>query len=178
MGKPGLIWFIFILFTWQNSTNTIHDKSIDGVLGTRSRGGRMVGADKSTELWWHPKSLTLWSKFLYNMANWFICHAMRCVGLWTWVTAAEKRIFLNGWLSFTRDAISTWSEATKRGQTSNQFDDVWPKDSNSSTYNYEDRGKVKVTLCRPYSSISGQISCLCWEGTHLGTGLPEVSSSG
>ena len=30
------------------------DKSIDGVLGTGTRGGRMVGSDESTELWRHP----------------------------------------------------------------------------------------------------------------------------
>ena len=36
------------------STNTINDKSVDGVLGTRTRGGRMVGADESTELYRHP----------------------------------------------------------------------------------------------------------------------------
>ena len=29
-------------------------KSVDGVLGTRTLGGSMVGADKSTELWRHP----------------------------------------------------------------------------------------------------------------------------
>ena len=27
---------------------------VDGVLGTQTRGGRMEGADKSTELWRHP----------------------------------------------------------------------------------------------------------------------------
>ena len=37
------------------STNlTNNDKSIDGMLGSRTRGGRMEGADESTELWWHP----------------------------------------------------------------------------------------------------------------------------
>ena len=37
------------------STNlTINDESGDGVLGAQTWGGRMVGADKSTELWWHP----------------------------------------------------------------------------------------------------------------------------
>ena len=30
------------------STNTINEKSKDGVLGTLTRGGRMVGADEST----------------------------------------------------------------------------------------------------------------------------------
>ena len=29
--KPGLFLFIFILFTWKYNTNTINDKSIDGV---------------------------------------------------------------------------------------------------------------------------------------------------
>ena len=39
------------------STNTINDKSVDGVLGTRTRGGRMVGADESTELWYYGTHL-------------------------------------------------------------------------------------------------------------------------
>ena len=34
--------------------NIINDKSVDGVLETQTRGGRMVGADESTDLWWHP----------------------------------------------------------------------------------------------------------------------------
>ena len=33
-----------------SSNLTINDKSIDGVLGTRTRGVRMEGADESTEL--------------------------------------------------------------------------------------------------------------------------------
>ena len=42
----------FSLFSFfsqdKYSTNlTINDKSIDGVLGTRTQGGRMVGADES-----------------------------------------------------------------------------------------------------------------------------------
>ena len=37
------------------STNfTINDKSIDGVLGSRTRGSMMEVADESTELWRHP----------------------------------------------------------------------------------------------------------------------------
>ena len=50
----------FCLFSFfsndKYSTNTINEKSIDGVLGIRIRGGRMVGADESTELWRHPFS--------------------------------------------------------------------------------------------------------------------------
>ena len=49
---------LFSLFSHNKySTNlTINDKSIDNVLGNRTQGGRMVGADKSTELWRHPTS--------------------------------------------------------------------------------------------------------------------------
>ena len=50
----------FCLFSFfshdKYSTNTINDKSIDGVLGTRTRGGRMAGANESTELWQHPNT--------------------------------------------------------------------------------------------------------------------------
>ena len=30
------------------------NKSLDGLLGIRTRGGSMIGADKSTELWRQP----------------------------------------------------------------------------------------------------------------------------
>ena len=57
---PAFFLFIFVLFTfefnWQvYSLNYINWKSIDGVLGTRTRGNRMEGADESTELWRQPK---------------------------------------------------------------------------------------------------------------------------
>ena len=43
--KPGLFLFILFFSHDKYSTNlTINDKSIDGVLGTRTRGSRMVGA--------------------------------------------------------------------------------------------------------------------------------------
>ena len=54
--KPGLFLFIFRSFHTTNiAQKTIDDKSVDGVLGTQTLGGRMVGTDKSTELWRHPK---------------------------------------------------------------------------------------------------------------------------
>ena len=56
--KPGLFLVYFCSFSQHKdkySTNfTINDKSIDGVLGSRTRGGMMEGTDKSTELWRHP----------------------------------------------------------------------------------------------------------------------------
>ena len=50
----------FCLFSFfshgKYSTNlTINDRSIDGVLGTQTWGGRIVGADESPELWRQPK---------------------------------------------------------------------------------------------------------------------------
>ena len=52
--KLGLYLFISFFSHDKYSSNlTINDKSIDGVLGTRTRGSNMVGADESTELWRH-----------------------------------------------------------------------------------------------------------------------------
>ena len=46
---------IFSFFSHgKNSTNTINDKCLHDVLGTRTRGNRMVGIDESTELCRHP----------------------------------------------------------------------------------------------------------------------------
>ena len=56
--KPDLFSVFFVLFSHhkeKHSTNlTINCKSIDGVLGSQLWGGRMEGADESTELWRHP----------------------------------------------------------------------------------------------------------------------------
>ena len=50
--NPGLFLFIFVFL---HDTNQIYiDKSIDGVLGTRTQGGRMEGVDESTEQWRPP----------------------------------------------------------------------------------------------------------------------------
>ena len=61
--KPGLFSVYFRSFSQHKdkySTNfTKNDKSIDGVLGSRTWGGMMEGADESTELWRHPHILWL-----------------------------------------------------------------------------------------------------------------------
>ena len=55
MGQTRPILIISFFSHDKYSTNlTINDKSVDGVLGTQTRGGRMVGTDESTELWLHP----------------------------------------------------------------------------------------------------------------------------
>ena len=51
-------WPLFVYFRPFLNTNTVQSlttKSVDGVLGTRTRGGRMVGVDESTELLRHPR---------------------------------------------------------------------------------------------------------------------------
>ena len=56
---PNPASFLFSFLSHDKySTNTINDKSIDGVLGTRTRGGRIVGADESTELGVTPSYFT------------------------------------------------------------------------------------------------------------------------
>ena len=50
--KPGLFLLIFLLFRDKYSTHlTINDFCRDSVVRARTRGGRMVSADKSTELY-------------------------------------------------------------------------------------------------------------------------------
>ena len=49
------IVFLNVYFCSFLVTISIHiEKSIDGVLGPQTRGHRMVGADKTTELWRPP----------------------------------------------------------------------------------------------------------------------------
>ena len=49
---------LFVYFRHFLITITIIEKSIEGVLGIRTRGRRMVGTDETTELW-RPPPLTL-----------------------------------------------------------------------------------------------------------------------
>ena len=51
--------FLCLFSSFLNDTIQIEiDKSVDGVLGTQTQGGRMEGKDKSTELWRHPVRYT------------------------------------------------------------------------------------------------------------------------
>ena len=55
---PNPASFVYFRPFHNTMTNTVHNltnKYIDGVLGTRTWGGRVVGADESTELWRHPR---------------------------------------------------------------------------------------------------------------------------
>ena len=54
MGQSRPLFVYFRHFLYTISIIQI-EKSVDGVLGTRTRGRRMVGADETTELWRPPK---------------------------------------------------------------------------------------------------------------------------
>ena len=54
--RPLFVCFSFFSHNKYSRNITVNDKSIDGVLGTQTWGSRMVGADKSTELWRHPQN--------------------------------------------------------------------------------------------------------------------------
>ena len=53
--RPLFVYFRSFLITISIQI----EKSIDGVLGIRTWGCRMVGADKTTELWRHPLFISL-----------------------------------------------------------------------------------------------------------------------
>ena len=48
---------------------TIIDKSEDGMLGTRTRGGRMEGANESNELWWRSMYARLVYTYVFNQKH-------------------------------------------------------------------------------------------------------------
>ena len=60
MGQTPKSLFVYLRSFHNAKTNigitnlTINDNSLDGVLGTRTQGSRMVGADNSTVLWQYP----------------------------------------------------------------------------------------------------------------------------
>ena len=52
--RPNPASFCLFSFFLHDKYITINDKSIDGVLGTQTRGGRMVGPEESTQQWRPP----------------------------------------------------------------------------------------------------------------------------
>ena len=45
------------------------DKSVHGVLGTRTWGSSMEGADKSTDPWWHPQNLQYLTSYQVQLSS-------------------------------------------------------------------------------------------------------------
>ena len=64
MGQSRPLFRLFLSFPHDTIQIQI-DNSIDGVLGTWTQGDKMEGADKSTELWWHP---SIPYSFLLNLS--------------------------------------------------------------------------------------------------------------
>ena len=67
MGRSRHLFVYFRSFLIQITISIIQiEKSVDGVLGIRTRGRRMVGEDETTELWWHPSLPLVCSTFFGN----------------------------------------------------------------------------------------------------------------
>ena len=58
---------LFVYFRYFLITISIIEKSIDGVLGIRTQGRRMVGADETTELW-RPLKLRVIIRIFHSRA--------------------------------------------------------------------------------------------------------------
>ena len=59
--------FSCLFSSFPNDTIQIRiEKSLDGVLGTRTRGGMMEGADESTELLRHPIAILFTRNGFFN----------------------------------------------------------------------------------------------------------------
>ena len=52
--KPCLFLFLFFSHDKYSTNLTINFKSVEGLPGTQTLGGRMIGTDESTEIWQHP----------------------------------------------------------------------------------------------------------------------------
>ena len=72
----GLFFVYFHSFSHRMdkySTNlTINDKSVDGMLGSQTRGGRMEGTDESTELWLNLKYFNDVDYSSFNLSKKFV----------------------------------------------------------------------------------------------------------
>ena len=60
---------LFVYFRYFLITISIIEKSIDGVLGIRTLGRRMVGTDETTELW-RPPQMVSWLGEAYFHLDW------------------------------------------------------------------------------------------------------------
>ena len=61
--RPLFVYFRSFLVT----ISTQIEKSIDGMLGIRTRGRRMEGADESTELWRPPLVVVFHARKIFNI---------------------------------------------------------------------------------------------------------------
>ena len=66
--RPLFVYFCPFLITISIQI----EKSVDGVLGIWTLSHRMVGADKTTELWWPPSCITIVVLFWPVWPDWAI----------------------------------------------------------------------------------------------------------
>ena len=69
--KPGLFLFLFLSHDKCITNLTNKDKSLDGLLRTRTWGGRIIGADESSELWWNPVTVLCFNGKVLNILSMF-----------------------------------------------------------------------------------------------------------
>ena len=79
--NPGLFSVYFHYFLDTIPIIQI-EKSIDGVLGTQTRGRRMVGTDETTELWWPQHLCAADDEKIYSYVT-------------KWVSFLTKAAFVN-----------------------------------------------------------------------------------
>ena len=79
-----------------------NDKGVDGVLGTQTLVGRMVGADESTELWGQPS--------YYN----FYVLTVKCM-VWAITFQMSHKLKNRDWLSRSSASARQSSKAFKKG---------------------------------------------------------------
>ena len=109
MGQSGPLLFIFFLCTAQIKFK-LKKQSINILLGTRTRGRRMVGKDRTTELW-RPPYVSIFfyrkkSSLLPKLARW-TRPSLRNVRTWlTWPTSTMHRSSTI-WRSVSRPSSST-----------------------------------------------------------------------
>ena len=89
-----LVFCLFIVyFRLFHMTQLIINKSLDGMLGTRTQSGRMEGADKSTVLWRHP-TFNQWLKTSKSALLGRGLHCQRYLG-----TQAFNQVFAKQFLA-------------------------------------------------------------------------------
>ena len=87
MGHSRPLFRLLSFFSHDKySTNTLNDKSVDGVLGIRTHGRIMVGADDTSELWRPPSPSYLYVFVALRQCQVWLKSiiALFCTSVWPW----------------------------------------------------------------------------------------------
>ena len=91
--RPLFVYFRSFLIPITISIIQI-EKSVDGVLGIRTRGRRMVGEDKTTELWRHPLHSFFKTKILVVGIEIVVSKHIEILCCTTWHKIIPKFLFI------------------------------------------------------------------------------------